>query len=67
MHLRIGLDKGEYILGENSQPFPTVPELINYYTRHELPIQNANHIKLQFPIPRVQGVFWETCDVLFIL
>ncbi|KAK3097127.1 hypothetical protein FSP39_006619 [Pinctada imbricata] len=57
MHLRIGLEHGEYILGENSQPFPTVPELIAYYTKHELPIQNANHIRLQFPIPRNQGMY----------
>lgn len=52
MHIRIGLSQGEYILGENSQPFPTVPEVIDYYTRHELPVQNAGRLRLLYPIMR---------------
>ncbi|XP_061167192.1 SH2 domain-containing adapter protein F-like isoform X2 [Saccostrea echinata] len=52
MHLRISLLHGEYVLGENSQPFPTVPEMVDYYTRHNLPVQNASHIKLLHPIAR---------------
>ncbi|XP_052702510.1 SH2 domain-containing adapter protein B-like isoform X3 [Crassostrea angulata] len=52
MHLRISLSQGEYVLGENSQPFPTVPEMVAYYTRHDLPVQNASHIKLLHPIAR---------------
>ncbi|OWF49346.1 SH2 domain-containing adapter protein F [Mizuhopecten yessoensis] len=52
MHIRIGLSNGEYILGENSQPFPTVPEVIDYYTRHELPVQNAGRLRLLYPIMR---------------
>lgn len=52
MHLRISLLHGEYVLGENSQPFPTVPEMVDYYTRHDLPVQNASHIKLLHPIAR---------------
>jgi hypothetical protein len=38
MHLRISLENGMYILGENSKPFPTVPEMIDHYTRCELPV-----------------------------
>ena len=59
IHVRIALVDGRYVLGGNSQPFPTVSKMIYHYTRHELPIQNANHIKLQFPIPREQGPLWD--------
>jgi len=52
MHIRIGLKNGEYVLGENSQPFPTVPEVIDYYTRHELPVQGAGRLRLLYPIMR---------------
>lgn len=52
MHLRISLMSGMYILGENSKPFPTVPEMIDHYTRNELPVLKADRIKLLHPIPR---------------
>lgn len=52
MHLRISLENGMYILGENSKPFPTVPEMIDHYTRCELPVLKADRIKLLHPIPR---------------
>ncbi|XP_076104316.1 uncharacterized protein LOC143072997 isoform X1 [Mytilus galloprovincialis] len=52
MHLRISLANGLYILGENSKPFPTVPEMIDHYTQCELPVLKADRIKLLHPVPR---------------
>lgn len=52
IHLKINLSQKKYILEKNNQPFPTIPKIITYYTRHDLPIQNTNHIKLLHPIAR---------------
>lgn len=52
MHLKISRTKeGKFVLGENSPPFTTIPEMIYYYTSHKLPIQNADKICLLYPIP----------------
>ena len=60
MHLRISLASGMYILGENSKPFPTVPEMIDHYTQHELPVLKADRIKLLHPIPRQWLLSWDS-------
>lgn len=41
---------GRYVLGENSPPFSTVPEVIHYYTTHKLPIRGAEHMSLLYPV-----------------
>nr|XP_057947385.1 SH2 domain-containing adapter protein F-like isoform X1 [Doryrhamphus excisus] len=41
---------GCFILGENSPPFPTIPEVIHYYTTHKLPIRGAEHMSLLYPV-----------------
>jgi len=52
MHMKITRKPdGTFILGENSPPFDTVPEMVDYYTAHELPVQNAQRICLLYPIP----------------
>ncbi|XP_045216220.2 uncharacterized protein LOC123566315 [Mercenaria mercenaria] len=52
MHMKIACrPDGTYILGENSPPFKTIPEMVDYYTTHELPVQNADRICLLYPIP----------------
>lgn len=52
MHMKIACKPdGTYILGENSPPFQTIPEMVDYYTTHELPVQNADRICLLYPIP----------------
>lgn len=52
MHLKISrTQEGKYILGENSPPFTSIPEMIDHYTCHKLPIQNADKICLLYPIP----------------
>ncbi|XP_069042074.1 SH2 domain-containing adapter protein D isoform X2 [Lepisosteus oculatus] len=51
MHMKFTLSKeGKYILGQNSPPFDTIPEVINYYTTHKLPIKGAEHLSLLFPV-----------------
>lgn len=41
---------GHYVLGENSPPFCTIPEVIHYYTTHKLPIRGAEHMSLLYPV-----------------
>ncbi|XP_058472323.1 SH2 domain-containing adapter protein F-like [Solea solea] len=41
---------GRYVLGENSPPFSTIPEVIHYYTTHRLPIRGAEHMSLLYPV-----------------
>lgn len=52
MHMKIArTPEGKFVLGENSPPFTTIPDMIYYYTSHKLPIQNADKICLLYPIP----------------
>ena len=41
---------GRYVLGENSPPFSTIPEVIHHYTTHKLPIRSAEHMSLLYPV-----------------
>lgn len=41
---------GRFVLGENSPPFATIPEVIHYYTTHKLPIRGAEHMSLLYPV-----------------
>ncbi|XP_012687079.2 SH2 domain-containing adapter protein F [Clupea harengus] len=51
MHMKFSLSKeGKYILGENSPPFDTLPEVIHHYTTHKLPIRGAEHLSLLYPV-----------------
>ncbi|XP_028831057.1 src homology 2 domain containing transforming protein D, a isoform X2 [Denticeps clupeoides] len=51
MHMKFSRSRdGKYILGENSPPFDTIPEVIHYYTTHKLPIRAAEHMSLLFPV-----------------
>ncbi|XP_076880637.1 src homology 2 domain containing transforming protein D, b [Brachyhypopomus gauderio] len=51
MHMKFSQSKdGKYILGQNSPPFSTIPEVIHYYTMHKLPIRGAEHLSLLFPV-----------------
>ncbi|KAG5851311.1 hypothetical protein ANANG_G00091790 [Anguilla anguilla] len=51
MHMKFTVSKeGKYILGQNSPPFDTIPEVIHYYTTHKLPIRGAEHLSLLFPV-----------------
>lgn len=51
MHMKFTQCKdGKYVLGQNSPPFDTIPELIHFYTTHKLPIRGAEHLSLLFPV-----------------
>ncbi|XP_043576884.1 SH2 domain-containing adapter protein F-like isoform X2 [Chiloscyllium plagiosum] len=51
MHMKFSKTKDcKYILGQNSPPFDSIPEVINHYTSHKLPIKGAEHLSLQFPV-----------------
>ncbi|XP_068194668.1 SH2 domain-containing adapter protein F-like [Antennarius striatus] len=41
---------GRFVLGENSPPFSSIPEVIHYYTTHRLPIRGAEHMSLLYPV-----------------
>ncbi|XP_045543474.1 SH2 domain-containing adapter protein D isoform X2 [Salmo salar] len=51
MHIKFSQCKdGKYVLGQNSLPFNTIPEVIHFYTTHKLPIRGAEHLSLLFPV-----------------
>ncbi|XP_010884676.1 SH2 domain-containing adapter protein F [Esox lucius] len=51
MHMKFTRSSdGRYVLGENSPPFSSIPEVIHYYTTHKLPIRGAEHLSLLYPV-----------------
>ncbi len=51
MHMKFSQSRdGKFILGENSPPFDSIPEVIHYYTTNKLPIRGAEHLSLLFPV-----------------
>lgn len=57
MHMKIVVDReGKYILGQFSQPFVSIPQMIQYYTVSKLPIKGAEHMSLLFPVNH--NVLW---------
>ncbi|XP_064414273.1 SH2 domain-containing adapter protein B-like isoform X2 [Latimeria chalumnae] len=50
MHMKLTKTKDKYILGQNSLPFDSVPEVIHYYTTRKLPIKGAEHLSLLYPV-----------------
>ncbi|XP_048376734.1 SH2 domain-containing adapter protein F-like isoform X3 [Stegostoma tigrinum] len=51
MHMKLTRTKeSKYILGLNSPPFDSVPEIIHYYSSRKLPIKGAEHMSLLYPV-----------------
>ncbi|XP_058019589.1 SH2 domain-containing adapter protein D [Ahaetulla prasina] len=51
MHMKFTRTKDKrYILGQNSAPFESIPEVIHHYTTQELPIQGAQPLSLLYPV-----------------
>ena len=50
MHMKLAKTKEKYVLGQNSPPFDSVPEVIHYYTTRKLPIKGAEHLSLLYPV-----------------
>lgn len=51
--MRICMKNGEYILGQCSQPFKSIVQMIEHYRTVEVPIKGAQHVKLTMPVPAV--------------
>ena len=43
---------GRFILGQFSQPFYSIAQMVHYYTVNKLPIKGAEHISLTIPVRR---------------
>eukprot|EP00117_Sycon_ciliatum_P041855 scpid84330/ scgid30543/ SH2 domain-containing adapter protein F len=53
LHLKIiRRSDGTFVLGQNSKPFQSIIDMIQYYERHKLLIKGAEHIFLEYVIPR---------------
>ncbi|XP_028257023.1 SH2 domain-containing adapter protein F isoform X3 [Parambassis ranga] len=51
MHMKLTRTKeNKYILGQNSCPFDSVPEIIHFYSSRKLPIKGAEHMSLLYPV-----------------
>ncbi|CAB1339525.1 unnamed protein product [Coregonus sp. 'balchen'] len=51
MHMKLSRTKeNKYILGQNSCPFISVPEIIHFYSSRKLPIKGAEHMSLLYPV-----------------
>ncbi|XP_063737577.1 SH2 domain-containing adapter protein F-like isoform X3 [Eleginops maclovinus] len=51
MHMKLSRTKeSKYILGQNSCPFDSVPEIIYFYSSRKLPIKGAEHMSLLYPV-----------------
>ena len=56
MHMKIVSKSQHYILGQFSQPFDCIPQMIHHYSMHKLPIKGAEHMSLLHPI--THEVLW---------
>ncbi|XP_028569287.2 SH2 domain-containing adapter protein D isoform X3 [Podarcis muralis] len=51
MHMKFTRTKeSKYVLGQNSAPFDSIPEVIHFYTAQELPVKGAEHLSLLYPV-----------------
>ncbi|XP_048351718.1 SH2 domain-containing adapter protein F-like [Sphaerodactylus townsendi] len=51
MHMKFTRTKdSKYILGQNSAPFDSIPEVIHHYTAQDLPVKGAEHLSLLYPV-----------------
>lgn len=50
MHLKISCRNGKFILGQNSKPYDSIPDMINHYSLNTLNIRGAEQVKLIYPV-----------------
>ncbi|XP_049574933.1 SH2 domain-containing adapter protein F isoform X1 [Syngnathus scovelli] len=51
MHMKLSRTKeNKYVLGQNSCPFESVPDIIHFYSSRKLPIKGAEHMSLLYPV-----------------
>ncbi|CAH8839572.1 unnamed protein product [Trichobilharzia szidati] len=55
LHMKISQDPetGAYVLGEYSQPYPSVSAMIYRYSRSLLPVRGTTPVLLRFPVSRI--------------
>ncbi|VDO11578.1 unnamed protein product [Rodentolepis nana] len=59
LHMKISFDpkSDAFILGEYSQPYPTVPIMVHHYTRNLLPVRGTKPVLLKYPLCRAMSPF----------
>lgn len=51
LHLKFARTReNQFVLGQHSGPFPSVPELVLHYSSRPLPVQGAEHLALLYPV-----------------
>lgn len=51
LHLKFARTReNQFVLGQHSGPFPSVPELVLHYSSRPLPVQGAEHLALLYPL-----------------
>lgn len=53
MHMKLSWTKEhkyKYVLGQNSPPFSSVPEIVHHYASYKLPIKGTEHMSLLYPV-----------------
>ncbi|XP_032628618.1 SH2 domain-containing adapter protein D isoform X2 [Chelonoidis abingdonii] len=51
MHMKFTRTReSKYVLGQNSAPFESIPEVIHYYTAQQLPVKGAEQLSLLYPV-----------------
>ncbi|VCX13692.1 unnamed protein product [Gulo gulo] len=51
LHLKFGRTReNQFVLGQHSGPFASVPELVLHYSSRPLPVQGAEHLALLYPV-----------------
>ncbi|KAM9106312.1 SH2 domain-containing adapter protein D isoform 2-T2 [Megaptera novaeangliae] len=51
LHLKFArIRENQFVLGQHSGPFPSVPELVLHYSSRPLPVQGAEHLALLYPV-----------------
>ena len=56
MHMKIVNRDKRFILGQFSQPFDSIPQMIHHYSRNKLPIKGAEHMSLLHPV--INELLW---------
>lgn len=51
LHLKFARTReNQFVLGQHSGPFPSVPALVLHYSSRPLPVQGAEHLALLYPL-----------------
>ena len=51
LHLKFARTReNQFVLGQHSGPFASVPELVLHYSSRPLPVQGAEHLALLYPV-----------------